>query len=89
MTEIKDRTFTNNEAVDADGVRFVNCNLEHVTLVYDGGEHPQFVKCTFGNFGWRFTGAALRTVQLLQKINNEQPNQEFISALFQKGMIVT
>ena len=85
MAEISDRTFTNGETVEADGNEFVRCNFEAVHLPYSGGEHPVFRDCDFGDMGWYFTGAALRTIQLLQQMGAAENGRTFIEDLFRPG----
>jgi len=89
MNEIRGRTYRNNEAVRVDGMRFIDCNFEAATMVYAGGAHPAFETCTFGDISWRFTEAALRTIQLLQIMHNEQPSGAFVADLFERGQILT
>ncbi|HKR25375.1 MAG TPA: hypothetical protein VJS15_08965 [Allosphingosinicella sp.] len=88
MDEIKGRTYADNEVVRTDDTRFVECNFENATLAYAGGVHPAFKDCTFGDTGWRFDDAALRTVQFLQMINNSDGGRGFIEDLFQPGKFI-
>ena len=85
MKEVRDRTFAGGEMVDTDGTTFIKCIFESAALRYAGGEHPFFQECTFGDIGWYFTDAALRTIQLLQQINNVGRGSEFIADLFKPG----
>jgi len=85
MSEVRDRTYTDSERVDVDGVAFVDCTFESAQLCYAGGEHPTFQTCTFGDMGWYFTGAALRTIQLLQAQNVEGGAQAMIDDMFKPG----
>lgn len=85
MNEVRDRTYSDNLPVDVDGVRFVNCTFTAASLRYSGGEHPSFEECTFGDIGWFFTGAALRTIQLLQAQNAEGAGAEMIANIFKPG----
>jgi len=87
MQEISGRTFTNEEQVDSDGVRFVNCDFQSVSLVYRGGDHPEFLDCKTGDVAWLFKGPALKTIQLLQMVNNEIPNGEFLASVFKPGVV--
>lgn len=89
MEEIKGRIYADNEVVRTDGTSFVDCIFEHATLAYAGGVHPAFQGCTFGNTGWRFDDAGLRTVQFLQMINNSEGGRGFIDDLFQPGKFIT
>ena len=87
MTEIRDRTFFGGEPVETDGVKFIDCRFEDASLRYAGGEIPFFQDCTFVEFGWYFHGPALRTIQLLQGMNNAG-GQDFIAYLFQPGNVI-
>jgi hypothetical protein len=83
------RTY-DGEAVETDGTNFTNCTFNSVELRYGGGEHPLFESCTFNdNVSWRFTEAALRTVQFLQRIGNDEGGQAFIADLFMPGKYFT
>ena len=88
MAEKRDRTFTQRDSVATDGVHFIDCRFEGANLVYSGGEHPQFDRCSFANASWEFAGAALRTIQLLQTINASPGGRAFIDDLFQPGKIL-
>ena len=71
MEQVTGRTFRGGEKVDADGVTFIDCTFESAQLVYRGGDHPAFDRCRFGSdVSWHFRGAALKTIQLLQRIGN-------------------
>lgn len=84
-----DMMFVNQDRVEMDGGRFVNCNFRSAILLYAGGEHPKFEDCTFGEVSWRFEGAALRTIQLLQLMGGSAEGQDFIKDLFQSGKYLT
>lgn len=89
MTEIRDRTFAEGETVDMDGNSFVNCAFIGATLRYQGDEHPSFDACRFDQVGWYFTGAALRTIQLLQGINSgDKSGSQMITDLFRPGNFI-
>jgi hypothetical protein len=80
------KTFNDQELVDTDGERFVDCTFNSAVLVYRGGDHPHFDGCSFGaDVSWRFLGPALTTIQFLQRIANDPGGDKFISLLFQKG----
>lgn len=83
------QTFTNGDIVHTDGGRFIECNFESATLVYEGGIHPAFENCTFGDIGWRFGGPALKTIQFLQTMNMAPRGKEFLDDLFVPGKILT
>lgn len=85
MAEIRDRIFTGDEAVETDGNTFIGCNFESASLRYGGGAHPVFENCTFGDIGWYFTDSALRTIQLLQQINDVETGGTFIADMFKPG----
>ena len=86
MQDVKGRTFDGG-AVDTDDTNFIDCVFDQVELRYGGGTHPAFQGCTFnGGMNWRFTGAALKTIQFLQRVaSNEQGGEAFIADLFEKG----
>lgn len=90
MTEVRGRTFTDEAMVDVDDTEFVDCTFESATLRYSGGEHPQFENCTVAEAGWYFTGPALRTIQLLQQINNTggEGGSTFVADLFRPGNLI-
>ena len=89
MEEIRDRTYADGEVVRTDGTSFIDCTFENATLAYAGGTHPTFEGCSFGDVGWRFDDAGLRTVQFLQLINNSKGGRGFIDDLFQPGKLIT
>jgi hypothetical protein len=83
--DVKDRTYDGG-AVATDGTNFTGCTFNSVELHYAGGEHPFFDSCAFnGNVSWIFDGAALRTIQLLQRIANAEGGENFIADMFGKG----
>jgi hypothetical protein len=87
--EFRDRTFKDGERIETEGRTFVNCNFEKVFLRYAGGPHPSFIDCTFGETGWYFEDAALRTVQLLQANGNGEGGRRFIEELFKPGFYIS
>jgi hypothetical protein len=89
MAEFDDRTFGNGERVETDGNVFNNCRFQGASLVYAGGEHPQFNFCNLEGSGWYFTGGALRTIQFLQIINNSPGGKEFVASLFVPDQMLT
>jgi len=89
MTEIRDRTFTKDEIVDTDGNTFIGCTFESASLRYAGGEHPLFEECRFENMGWYFTDSALRTIQLLQSLNNSGIADQLVGDLFKPGNYIS
>ena len=84
MTEIRGRTFGPGDTVDVDGVSFADCRFEGATLRYAGGDHPSFDNCEARDVNWYFADGALRTVQLLQQVNNNGGGG-LISDLFRPG----
>jgi uncharacterized protein YjbI with pentapeptide repeats len=85
MEEIKGRTYSDGETIDIDGNIFTDCRFEQATLRYAGGPHPVFNNCDFSGAGWHFSGAALRTIQLLQQINASPGGPGFVADLFVAG----
>jgi len=85
MEEVSDRTF-GQESVETDGKSFTGCTFESTVLIYRGGPHPFFDRCTFGpNNSWSFLGPALKTIQFLQRIANDEGGENFVASLFEKG----
>ena len=83
--DVRNRTYDGG-SVETDGNAFTGCTFNEVELRYGGGDHPSFESCTFnGAVSWRFTEAALRTVQFLQRIGNDDGGQAFIADLFVPG----
>jgi hypothetical protein len=89
LSEIGNRTFAAGERVETDGMTFADCTFNEVILVYSGGEHPKFERCTFHSCGWHFSGAALRTVQFLQQVNASPGGQEFLADIFRPGAYIS
>jgi hypothetical protein len=86
MDKVTGRTFDGGEFVETDGKSFADCTFNSAALVYRGGEHPFFDRCSFGQeVNWRFLGPALTTIRFLQRIANDQGGENFIADLFQKG----
>ena len=86
MADVRGRTFTGGEVVEADDANFVDCNFDNATLRYGGGPLPSFENCTFAVANWYFTGSALRTIQLLQAFaNQEGSGRAFVDDLFKAG----
>ena len=85
MEEISGRTF-DGESVETDGKTFTGCSFSSTVLIYRGGAHPFFDRCTFGaDNSWSFLGPALKTIQFLQRIANDDGGEHFVADLFQKG----
>jgi hypothetical protein len=90
MGNLTGRTFDGQEMIETDDSNFTDCIFNSAVLVYRGGEHPFFERCTFGSgVTWRFLGPALLTVQFLQRIVNDEGGENFIADLFQKGKYFT
>jgi hypothetical protein len=89
LTETKNQTFSPSEQVETDGRTFTDCTFNEASLVYSGGEHPKFERCTFHSCGWHFSGAALKTIQFLQQINASPGGQDFLADIFRPGAYLT
>ncbi|HEX4738142.1 MAG TPA: hypothetical protein VH331_11335 [Allosphingosinicella sp.] len=86
METVTGRTYEGGESVETDGIIFDGCTFNAARLVYRGGEHPLFESCTFGaDVSWIFLGSALKTIQFLQRIANDEGGERFIADIFQKG----
>jgi hypothetical protein len=86
MENVTGRTFEGGEFVETDGKSFTDCTFNSAALVYRGGEHPFFDRCSFGgDVNWRFLGPALTTIRFLQRIANDDGGENFIANLFEKG----
>jgi|SRR5690242_8956700 len=86
MEQVTGRTFGAQEMVETDGTEFTDCTFNSAQLVYRGGEHPFFEGCTFnGDATWTFLGPALKTIQLLQRLGNDDGGEHFVADLFLKG----
>ena len=89
MAEVRGRTFTGGEAVQTDDTNFIDCAFESASLRYGGGALPTFEGCSFGETGWYFEGAALRTIQLLQAFANQGgAGRGFVDDLFRPGNFI-
>ena len=85
MEQVTGRTFNADEPVETDGKEFTDCRFNSTPLVYRGGEHPFFDRCTFdGGVNWRFLGPALETIRFLQRIANNG-GENVIADMFKKG----
>jgi hypothetical protein len=89
LQDVTNRTFAKGEQVDTDDTRFSDCAFNEAILVYRGGEHPKFDRCTFHSCGWHFSGPALKTVQFLQQINASPGGQDFLAGIFRPGAYIT
>lgn len=63
-TAYRDQTLTG--PVRLDGGTFQRCRFHKAVLIYSGGEPPHIESCTFDGATFQFTGAAGRTLGLLQ-----------------------
>ena len=89
MSEVRDQTIPAAAPIDVDGMRFVNCTFEPgIQFRYAGGALPYFEACTITDVGWMFTGAALRTIQLLQAQNATGQAQAFLAEMFRPGALL-
>lgn len=85
MEDVTGQTFADTE-VETDGKTFTDCTFGSCSLLYTGGQHPFFERCTFNDgVTWNFKGGALRTIQFLQRINNDDGGENFIADMFEKG----
>jgi hypothetical protein len=86
MEQVTGRTFDTGEPVDTDGRTFTECRFVSAALVYRGGDHPFFERCSFGtDVSWIFLGPALKTIQFLQRLANAAGGEQFIASMFEKG----
>lgn len=85
MPEKRGLTFTERDTVTTDGITFVECSFERANLIYCGGDQPRFERCRFSYTTWEFTGAALRTVELLRAINGSPGGAAFVADLLGRG----
>ena len=86
MEEVSGRTFDGQALVETDGKTFTDCTFNSAILIYRGGEHPFFDRCSFErDVGWRWLGPALKTIQFLQRIANDEGGENFIADMFEKG----
>ena len=86
MEEVSGRTFDGQALVETDGKTFIGCAFKSAILIYRGGEHPFFDRCSFAaDVSWRWLGPALKTIQFLQRIGNDDGGELFIADIFQKG----
>jgi hypothetical protein len=65
MSKIAAQTFKGT-TVKLDGSIFDGCAFESCTLVYSGGELPQFNKCSFNNIKFILEGAAARSAAYMR-----------------------
>lgn len=84
MSEISGQTFGSGR-VETDGRTFRGCTFNGATLIFAGGKHPVFEDCNFITSDWQFAGAALRTIQLLQRINGSPGGDKFLGDIFAPG----
>jgi hypothetical protein len=89
MEEVRGRTFTDGEQVQTDGRSFIDCAFDSASLRYGGGALPTFEGCSFGQTGWYFEDAALRTIQLLQAFGAQENGRAFVDDLFRPGNFIT
>jgi hypothetical protein len=89
MEEVRGRTFTGGEQVQTDGATFIDCAFEEASFRYAGGALPSFENCAFGQTGWYFEDAALRTIQLLQAFANQDGGRAFVDDLFKPGNFIS
>lgn len=68
METIENTTFQ-GEAIMVDGKQFKSCLFEECTLVFAGGELPEFQNCQFENISMQFDGAAAKTLKFLSGLS--------------------
>lgn len=64
MANYSNQTFK-NQAVILDGNRYTLCKFINATLIYQGGELPQFDRCTFQGVTIELRGAAYQTIKYM------------------------
>ena len=67
MTTYAKESFKNKTIV-LDGNSYEECTFDECVLIYEGGNIPELVGCTFENCGWQFSGAAQRTVLFMKAL---------------------
>ncbi|MBK0024506.1 hypothetical protein L7D45_22285 [Brucella pseudogrignonensis] len=77
---IVSKAFT-GETVVVDGRKYLDCEFRQCLLIYRGGELPIFDGSFLDDCDWRFEDAALRTINILQRINYNG-GRSLIEALF-------
>jgi hypothetical protein len=63
--QFKNRTFR-NERVELDGNEFHGCDIQHCTLVYQGGGGPLLDSCTIAHNQFVFEESAGNTINFLR-----------------------
>lgn len=58
----------NNETLEVDGNRYERCTFNSCRLVYQGGDLPVFVGCTFVKTGLQLQDSAAQTVKYLNNL---------------------
>lgn len=70
-----------HETIILDGMNFLDCEFRSCILVYRGGPLPTFDGSFIDQCEWRFEGAALRTIGLLQRMS-ASGGENLIKSLF-------
>jgi len=65
MSKIAAQTFKGTK-LKLDGTQFEACSFDGCTLVYAGGELPQFTGCSFNNIQFVLDGAAARSAAYIR-----------------------
>jgi len=65
--DFSDETF-NRQTINIDGNSYARCTFNECTLIYSGGNPPQFDACKIVNVVWRFADSAKRAVNFLRDI---------------------
>ena len=85
MAEYRNQSFGGTREVETDGNHYIDCTFTEATFVYRGGDHPRFDRCGFHSCGWRFAGAALKTIQFLQQMKAAPGGEALLNDIFAPG----
>jgi len=68
MATFEKATFT-DQTIEVDGNLYEDCKFNNCTLVYRGGDVPQFYDCKFKGGDVKLEGGATRTAEYLSRLN--------------------